>query len=630
MTIVNRGMRRLREFVRGFAGDRRGNIAMISAFVIPVLLLITFGGIDIHRASTVKANLQDALDAATLAAARSQYTADADITRVGLASLRANLAPYQDITLLTGQTTFVLDNTGAVVGDAKVNVAALVANIILPMVGRGTGDQIPVGAHSEVVRSSQNVEVALVLDTTGSMAGTKIADLKLAAKDLVDIVVQDDQSPWYTKVSLVPYSMAVNPGAAAASSARGSVTGPRTISAISWSTGAATRITAATRANPVVISATGHGLANGDKVAIWNQSGMTQLNGRVFTVSNRSANSFSLQGVDGRNYSTFVNNNSQRTYVAKCARTDCFPTVTANGHALPNNGYVRIDGLAGPSPTPNPAEIGGMQKLNGETFTAGYLTANTFTINTVGGGIYTSGGQSWCAQSGCQWYAFTNADGDLTTHEISTCVTERSGSNAYTDASPSTTYLGRNYPSTSNPCLSNLIRPLSSDRAAVKSQIDALTASGSTGGHIGVGWGWYTVSPNFNSLWSGSGAGAYNRDTLKAVVVMTDGEYNSAYCNGVISLDSTTGSGATSTHIDCNAPNGHPFDQTQALCRAMKAAGVIVYTVGFQVVNDQRARDLVNGCATDAQHVYMPTSGSDLRQSFQAIGRDIASLRISR
>eukprot|EP01031_Cornospumella_fuschlensis_P008477 gene8477-10441_t len=41
---------------------------MISAFVIPLLLLITFGGIDIHRASTVKANLQDALDAATLAA----------------------------------------------------------------------------------------------------------------------------------------------------------------------------------------------------------------------------------------------------------------------------------------------------------------------------------------------------------------------------------------------------------------------------------------------------------------------------------------------------------------------------------------------------------------------------------
>lgn len=213
MTTENRGSRRLRDVARRFASDTRGNIAMISAFVIPVLLLITFGGIDIHRASTVKANLQDALDAATLAAARSQYTADTDITRVGLASLQANLAPYNDITLLTAQTTFVLDpSTGAVVGDARVNVAALVANIILPMVGRGTGDQIPVGAHSEVLRSNNRVEVALVLDNTGSMSGAKLTNTKAAAIDLIDrLEAADSRSiePDAIKISLVPFSQTV-------------------------------------------------------------------------------------------------------------------------------------------------------------------------------------------------------------------------------------------------------------------------------------------------------------------------------------------------------------------------------------------------------------------------------------
>ena len=212
MTTENRGSRRLRDVVRLFTSDTRGNIAMISAFVIPVLLLITFGGIDIHRASTVKANLQDALDAATLAAARSQYTADTDITRVGLASLQANLAPYNDITLLTAQTTFTLDNTGAVVGDARVNVAALVANIILPMVGRGTGDQIPVGAHSEVLRSNNRVEVALVLDNTGSMSGAKLTNTKAAAIDLINrLEAADSRSiePDAIKISLVPFSQTV-------------------------------------------------------------------------------------------------------------------------------------------------------------------------------------------------------------------------------------------------------------------------------------------------------------------------------------------------------------------------------------------------------------------------------------
>ncbi|WP_425988541.1 pilus assembly protein TadG-related protein [Brevundimonas sp. TWP2-3-2] len=213
MTTENRRSRRLRDVARRFASDTRGNIAMISAFVIPVLLLITFGGIDIHRASTVKANLQDALDAATLAAARSPYTANTDITRVGLASLRANLAPYNDITLLTAQTTFVLDpSTGAVVGDARVDVTALVANIILPMVGRGTGDQIPVGAHSEVLRSNNRVEVALVLDNTGSMSGAKLTNTKAAAIDLIDrLEAADSRSiePDAIKISLVPFSQTV-------------------------------------------------------------------------------------------------------------------------------------------------------------------------------------------------------------------------------------------------------------------------------------------------------------------------------------------------------------------------------------------------------------------------------------
>ena len=233
MKIGNR-RRRLGDLARRFADDTRGNIAMISAFVIPVLLLITFGGIDIHRASTVKANLQDALDAATLAAARSQYVNDADITRVGIAALQANLAPFKDITLLTGQTTFRLDNTGAVVASAKVNVDVLVANIILPLVGQGTGDVIPVGARSEVLRSNNRIEVALVIDNTGSMQGAKLTNTKAAAIDLINrLEAADSRSiePDAIKISLVPFSQTVR------ISAGGSNTVPSYMSNASTHTG---------------------------------------------------------------------------------------------------------------------------------------------------------------------------------------------------------------------------------------------------------------------------------------------------------------------------------------------------------------------------------------------------------
>ncbi|MDZ4110168.1 MAG: ubiquitin-activating E1 FCCH domain-containing protein [Brevundimonas sp.] len=587
---------------------------MLFGLSLPVLLMMSFGAVDIHRATTVKTRLQDALDAAALAAARSSAVSDADIQRIGMAALKANFS-YPEAVLREGDTTFVLNADQVVIANAKVDVKAIVAHIVLPPYGEFFDEYIPVGSHSEVDRSSKNIEVALVLDTTGSMAGQRITDLIAAARDLVDLVVQDQQTPYYSKVALIPYSMAVNVGSSRASQARGSIQGPTAITNITWYTGSTKSVSGATRANPVVISATSHGFANGDRVAIWGAAGMTQLNGVAFTVTNAGSNSFSLQGVDGRNWGSYSGNGT----VAKCARTDCAPTVTSNGHALPNGSYVHI------------LNVGGMTQLNGVSFQVGNATSNTFTLTTVGGRAYTSGGLAYCAWDGCEYHAYFNVFNQLQTQRVSTCVTERSGGNAFTDASPSAASLGRNYPHSSNPCLGNPMVPLSSDRSSLKSSIGGLTASGSTGGHIGVAWGWYALSPSFNNLWPGSAAGEYrNADILKAAVIMTDGEFNSGYCKGVISADSTSGSGSATYHINCNAPNGHPFDQTLALCRAMKTQGVIVYTVGFQVVNDPRAQSLVANCATSPSHVYLPTSGADLRQAFQAIGREITQLRISR
>ena len=202
-----------RRFGHRFARDGQGNVAVIFALVLPLLIMITLGGVDISRASTVKMNLQDALDAATLAAARSQFVEDDEITEVGLAALQANLAPFQDIILLADQTTFTLDTeTGAVVADAAVNVSTLVANIVLPPYGQILDDQLPVRAHSEVLRSNNRIEVALVLDNTGSMSGTKLANTKAAAIDLINRLeaadgrsIEEDA----VKISLVPFSQTV-------------------------------------------------------------------------------------------------------------------------------------------------------------------------------------------------------------------------------------------------------------------------------------------------------------------------------------------------------------------------------------------------------------------------------------
>lgn len=593
---------------------------MIFALSLPVLALAAVAGVDINRASSVRMSLQDALDAAALAAARSGETTSEGVRRVGMSALRANLAAFPDVRLdeTAPNTTFVLNADGSVDASARAAVETLIAQTML-------GDDIAVGVTSQVLRAATSLEVSLVLDTTGSMQGQRIVDLRAAANDLVDLVVADIQTPYYSRVAVVPYSMAVNPGTYA-DAARGAITPGRSISGASWSTGPARSISGANRAGTVTITASNHGFANGDWVYITGVNGMTQLNNRAYVVSNRAANTFRLSGVNSSNYNSYSSGGTVR----RCQVSDCDIVITANNHGLDNGDRVYFTGINGLTPIDNDDP-----RINNGTFIVANRTVNTYSLNGVTGADYTaysSSGTSFCTVGGCQYYSFINAEGDRRTYPVSSCVTERGGGNAFNDAAPGSSPLGRNYPSSTNPCLTNTIMPLSADRAALSDRINGLTASGSTGGHIGVGWGWYMLSPNFASLFPTTSQGAaYNLpNVLKAVVIMTDGEYNSGYCNGVISRDSTSGSGGADTHINCNAPNGHPFSQTAILCDRMKAAGIIVYTVGFNVVNDQRARDIVANCATDSEHAYYPTSGSGLRAAFQDIGQDLHNLRISR
>lgn len=91
--------------------------------------------------------------------------------------------------------------------------------------------------------------------------------------------------------------------------------------------GATTAISAATAANPVVVTATAHGKVNGDTITIDGVVGMTQLNGRQFRVSNKTTNTLELSDEDGSGHTAYV---SGGTLAA------AFVEIT-NGHATTDN-----------------------------------------------------------------------------------------------------------------------------------------------------------------------------------------------------------------------------------------------------------------------------------------------------
>lgn len=72
------------------------------------------------------------------------------------------------------------------------------------------------------------------------------------------------------------------------------------------STATAVNITGVSRANPCVITAVGHGLANGAVVGIASVGGMTQLNGSAYVIERLTADTFSLLGVDSTSYTTYT------------------------------------------------------------------------------------------------------------------------------------------------------------------------------------------------------------------------------------------------------------------------------------------------------------------------------------
>jgi hypothetical protein len=65
-------------------------------------------------------------------------------------------------------------------------------------------------------------------------------------------------------------------------------------------------ITGITKANPAVVTAASHGYSNGDHVWINDVGGMTELNGRRFTIANVTSTTFELSGVDSSNYTTYT------------------------------------------------------------------------------------------------------------------------------------------------------------------------------------------------------------------------------------------------------------------------------------------------------------------------------------
>ena len=189
-----------------FRRDNVGAVAIVFALSLMTLISITGGAIDYARWQSARSKTVNAMDAAILAGGRvlqlsGMTTSDAIAAAQKYYSENKSDVLYVDTTTFTATSTAVVGTTASTVKTAFLSLLSMDA---LP-VNATVKAEISTGGNS-----GSDVEISMMLDTTGSMSGSKMVDLKLAAKDLVDIVVWEDQSQFTSKVAIALFSRYVN------------------------------------------------------------------------------------------------------------------------------------------------------------------------------------------------------------------------------------------------------------------------------------------------------------------------------------------------------------------------------------------------------------------------------------
>lgn len=208
------GVRERQSFLHRFGRDTSGNTLALMATALLPLLGIIGGGVDMSRAYLADSRLQQACDAGVLAARKRlgsevalTGTVPREAAEMGQRFFNLN---FRDGVYGTEDRQFqmYLESDNTVTGEASVTVPTAVMNVF-------GYSEIPLEVECRATMGTQNVDVMMVLDVTGSMRHTNPGD-SMSRLDTLKQVIRD----FHTQVGdgpgirygFVPYSTHVNVG----------------------------------------------------------------------------------------------------------------------------------------------------------------------------------------------------------------------------------------------------------------------------------------------------------------------------------------------------------------------------------------------------------------------------------
>lgn len=204
MTFLTNAKNTVSRIALSYKDDTKGSFATVFAVSLFVLVAGVAAAVDLGAAASAKQRLQDTTDQISLYSARSLETDPAILAQQAQDYVNFNYPNTKDSITIDSITR----DGDAVKVEASTKIDTRFAGIF------GVG-KLDVNVLSVSNYAERGIDIALVLDTTGSMGqpssggGTKIETLRTAATNLISTL---DTGTGKVRVSVVPFAQYVNVG----------------------------------------------------------------------------------------------------------------------------------------------------------------------------------------------------------------------------------------------------------------------------------------------------------------------------------------------------------------------------------------------------------------------------------
>ena len=194
-----------------------GSVAIMAGLLAVPLIAMTGAAVDLTRIWLVKSRLQMSLDAAVLVVAHDLAIGGTSVDGINLFWANFGISGIGTVGYLQATATTPIVHYPAPGGPSssvQLTSSATITPSFVGIIGIGP---VTVNGASTAQSAAYGLELSLVLDNTGSMAGSSMTSLISAANQLLTIVYGGSDTQPNLWVSVVPFAATLNIGSAHAS-----------------------------------------------------------------------------------------------------------------------------------------------------------------------------------------------------------------------------------------------------------------------------------------------------------------------------------------------------------------------------------------------------------------------------